>query len=61
VGVAIGAGIGTVLGWLTGSLYTRLCECAGPPVAGWVMLGAIQFGAWGALFGSQGVEWGPAP
>lgn len=62
-GVAIGAGIGAALGWLTGYLYNGLCDSpgCGGPVAGWVMLGAIQFGAWGALFGSQGVVWGPAP
>jgi hypothetical protein len=32
----------------------------GSPVIGWMLLGAVQFGAWGALFGSSGVVWGPA-
>jgi hypothetical protein len=48
---------------MTGWLYNGLCDYAGcgTPLPGWVMLGAVQFGAWGALFGSQAVVWGPAP
>jgi hypothetical protein len=62
-GAAIGAGIGAALGWLSGSLYNDLCDHAGggTPTPAWILSGAIQFGAWGALFGSQSVVWRPAP
>src|SRR5512145_2133402 len=62
-GIAIGAGIGTVAGWFAGSLYNWFCDSpgCGTPVVGWMVLGAIQYGAWGALFGSQSVVWGPPP
>jgi hypothetical protein len=62
-GIAIGAGIGAALGWFAGSFYNWMCDYygCGTLVPAWVMAGAIQFGAWGALFGSQSVVWGPAP
>ena len=61
-GVAIGAGIGALLGGFVGWLENGLCDRVGcgTPTSLWVMSGAVQFGLWGALFGSQGVVWGPA-
>jgi hypothetical protein len=62
-GVAIGAGIGAALGWLAGSLYNGFCDYVGcgTPISLWMLSGTVQLGAWGALFGSQSVVWGPAP
>jgi hypothetical protein len=62
-GIAIGAGIGAVLGWFTGSFYNGMCDSygCGAPIEAWIMTFAIQCGAWGALFGSQSVVWGPPP
>jgi hypothetical protein len=44
------------------STEVTFCRYPAPPcrVIGWMLLGAVQFGAWGALFGSSGVVWGPA-
>lgn len=62
-GAAIGAGVGAVFGLLTGSLYNGLCDSygCGQPIAIWMFTQALGTALWGALFGSQGVVWGPAP
>jgi hypothetical protein len=61
-GVAIGAGIGALLGGFAGWLDNQFCEYAGcgSPIPAWILSGAVSGGMWGALFGSQSVVWGPA-
>ena len=62
-GVTIGAAIGGALGLLYALTYNVFCDSYGcgisVPVG--VVTGAVFVGAWGALFGSQGTVWGPAP
>jgi hypothetical protein len=62
-GVAIGAGIGALLGGFTGWLHNGLCDHPGCGTAlpFWVAAGGVSGGLWGALFGSQSVVWRPAP
>jgi hypothetical protein len=59
-GVAIGAGIGSVLGGMAGVFHNGLCDAAGcrTPIPYYVMSAAVVGGLWGALFGSQSVVWG---
>jgi hypothetical protein len=61
-GVAIGAGIGVLLGGFAGWLDNELCDYAGcgQPLPVWVLSGAVSGGMWGALLGSLHVVWGPA-
>jgi hypothetical protein len=59
-GAVIGGVIGGVLGGLLGAVVNGLCESAdgcGPSTAGYITIGAIGFGGFGALFGSAFPKW----
>ncbi|HEX9631349.1 MAG TPA: hypothetical protein VGA02_02710 [Gemmatimonadales bacterium] len=62
-GVAIAAPIGFALGVLAATMNNGFCEGQGCRISepAFGLLGAVSIGAWGALFGSQAVVWGPAP
>ncbi len=63
-GGLIGAVFGGLLGGLAGAWVNSDCLDSGgctTPTAGWAIIGAAGFGAFGALIGSGSPKWRPAP
>jgi len=63
IGSTLAATIGFALGLLAATMNNGFCEGQGCRISepAFGLLGAVSIGAWGALFGSQAVVWGPAP
>jgi len=63
-GALTGGLVGAGLGLLVGAFANGLCEDTsgcGPPTGVYLGVGALGFGALGAMIGSGSIKWGPAP